>query len=121
MFLVASREKRKSAATISVGSNIHFSDSPSQTGDDINALIQLLTNDNQTLTNDNQLLTNGNQKLTSDNQKLTNDNQKLTTENKNLKFENMVLQEKYDLLAYKRFARTSEQETSYYNTQGSTE
>jgi hypothetical protein len=83
MFLVANREKRKSAATISVGSNIDSSNPSLQTGEDIDALIQLLTNDNQ----------------------------KLTSGIKKLKFENMVLQEKYDLLAYKRFARSSEQET----------
>jgi FtsZ-binding cell division protein ZapB len=97
MFLVASRKKRKSAATISVESNIHSSNPSSQTGEDTDALIQSLTNDNQ--------------KLASDNQTLTNDNQKLTPENKKLKFENMVLQEKYDLLTYKRFVHSSEQET----------
>jgi hypothetical protein len=84
MILVASRQKRKRAATISVGNNIHFSNPSSQTGEEINGLIQLLTNDNQ----------------------------KLANEVTGLKFENIVLQEKYDLLAFKRFARSSEQENS---------
>jgi hypothetical protein len=90
MFRVASRQKDKSVAVISGGSAICFGDPLPQANAEMNALIQSMKNGIQ---------------------KLTSDNQELSSEIKKLKFENIVLQEKYDLLTYKRFVRSSEQET----------
>jgi hypothetical protein len=45
-------------------------------------------------------------------QALLEENHALIRENKALKLENMLLQEKYDLLTYKRFVRSSEQENT---------
>jgi transposase len=45
-------------------------------------------------------------------QSLREENQKLTKEIKKLEIEKVILQEKYDLLTYKRFVRSSEQENA---------